>query len=56
MSQDIPLTIAFLAGIFSFLSPCVLPIVPGFMSYILGKSFTDIQGTSNLNKLKLPLF
>ena len=53
MTQDIPLTIAFLAGIFSFLSPCVLPIVPGFMSYILGKSFADIQNTSNLNKLKL---
>jgi len=53
MTQDIPLTIALLAGIFSFLSPCVLPIVPGFMSYILGKSFADIQNTSNLNKLKL---
>jgi len=53
MTQDVPLTIAFLAGIFSFLSPCVLPIVPGFMSYILGKSFSDIQNTSKLNKLKL---
>ena len=46
MSQDIPLTIAFLAGIFSFLSPCVLPIVPGFISYIVGKSFADLQNTS----------
>jgi cytochrome c-type biogenesis protein len=53
MTQDIPLTIAFLAGVFSFLSPCVLPIVPGFMSYILGKSFSDIQNTSKLNKLRL---
>ena len=53
MTQDIPLTIAFLAGIFSFLSPCVLPIVPGFMSYILGKSFSDIQNTSKINKLRL---
>ena len=53
MTQDVPLTIAFLAGIFSFLSPCVLPIVPGFMSYILGKSFSDIQNTSKLNKLRL---
>ena len=53
MSQDIPLTIAFLAGIFSFLSPCVLPIVPGFMFCILAKSFADIQSTSNLNKLKV---
>ena len=53
MSQDIPLTIAFLAGIFSFLSPCVLPIVPGFISYIVGKSFADLQNTSEKNSLKL---
>ena len=53
MTQDVPLTIAFLAGIFSFLSPCVLPIVPGFISYILGKSFSDLEGSSVLNKLKL---
>tara|TARA_Y100001935_G_scaffold244594_1_gene237193 strand:+ start:872 stop:1600 length:729 start_codon:yes stop_codon:yes gene_type:complete len=53
MTQNVPLTIAFLAGIFSFLSPCVLPIVPGFISYILGKSFSDIQDSSVINKLKL---
>jgi len=43
MTQDIPFIIAFLAGVFSFLSPCVLPIVPGFISYIVGKSFSDLQ-------------
>ena len=53
MTQEIPLTIAFLAGIFSFLSPCVLPIVPGFISYIVGKSFSDIQNNSKKNNLKL---
>ena len=53
MTQDIPLTIAFLAGVFSFLSPCVLPIVPGFISYIVGKSFSDIQNSSKVNSLKL---
>ncbi len=53
MPQDIPLTIAFLAGIFSFLSPCVLPIVPGFVSYVLGKSFSDLQNSSGVNNLKL---
>ena len=52
MVQDIPLTLAFLAGILSFLSPCVLPIVPGFISYIVGKSFADLQNSS-VNKLKL---
>ncbi len=53
MSQDIPLIIAFLAGVFSFLSPCVLPIVPGFISYIVGKSYSDLQNTSKLEQLKL---
>ena len=53
MTQEIPLTIAFLAGVFSFLSPCVLPIVPGFVSYIVGKSFSDLQNSSKKDNLKL---
>ena len=53
MTQEIPFTIAFLAGVFSFLSPCVLPIVPGFMSYIVGKSFSDLQNSSKKDNLKL---
>ncbi|HZA19228.1 MAG TPA: cytochrome c biogenesis protein CcdA, partial [Actinomycetota bacterium] len=28
--------IAFLAGVVSFLSPCVLPLVPGYLSYMSG--------------------
>ena len=53
MTQEIPFTIAFLAGVFSFLSPCVLPIVPGFISYIVGKSFGDLQKSSKKEHLKL---
>ena len=53
MTQEIPFTIAFLAGVFSFLSPCVLPIVPGFISYIVGKSFSDLQNSSKKENLKL---
>ncbi len=53
MIEEIPFTIAFLAGVFSFLSPCVLPIVPGFISYIVGKSFSDIQNNSRQDNLKL---
>ncbi len=47
MTQDISFLISFLAGILSFLSPCVLPIVPGFISYIVGKSFSDLQKNSS---------
>ena len=53
MTQEIPFTIAFLAGVFSFLSPCVLPIIPGFISYIVGKSFSDLKHNSKKDNLKL---
>jgi len=34
--------VAFLAGLISFLSPCVLPLIPGYISYISGTSFDKI--------------
>lgn len=35
---DIGISVALLAGLVSFLSPCVLPIVPGFLAYLAGTS------------------
>ena len=35
-------SIAFLAGLISFLSPCVLPLIPGYISYISGTSFDKL--------------
>jgi cytochrome c-type biogenesis protein len=35
---QISITIAFIAGFFSFLSPCVLPLIPGFLAYLAGTS------------------
>jgi len=40
--MTITLPIAFLAGLISFLSPCVLPLIPGYISYISGASFDKI--------------
>ena len=37
------LTVAFLAGLISFLSPCVLPLIPGYISYISGTSLDKIK-------------
>jgi len=37
------LGVAFLGGLFSFLSPCVLPMVPSYIFYITGLSFEDVQ-------------
>jgi len=36
MTEPISLVTAFLAGVISFVSPCVLPIVPGYLSFISG--------------------
>ena len=36
------LYIAFLAGLISFLSPCVLPLIPGYFSYISGTTFDKL--------------
>lgn len=33
---DIPLVVSFIAGLVSFLSPCVLPIIPGYLAYLAG--------------------
>ena len=40
--QDISFTLVFLAGILSFLSPCVLPLIPSYVSFITGISFRDL--------------
>ena len=34
---------AFLAGIVSFMSPCVLPLVPGYVSYVAGHSLDELR-------------
>src|SRR5512144_2630419 len=36
------LPVALLAGVVSFLSPCVLPLVPGYVSYVTGLSGVDL--------------
>ena len=41
------LSIAFLAGLISFLSPCVLPLIPGYISYISGTSLEKLIKTKN---------
>ena len=34
---------AFAAGVISFLSPCVLPLVPGYVSFVAGSSLEDLR-------------
>src|SRR4051812_38896137 len=41
---NITVWVAFLAGLLSFLSPCVLPLVPGYVSLISGVSIDHLKG------------
>jgi len=38
---NIPLVFAFIAGLISFLSPCVLPLIPGYLAYLAGSSTAE---------------
>ncbi len=48
--------IAFGAGFISFLSPCVLPLVPGYISFISGISLNELIENKKVNLLPLILF
>ncbi|MDB4613837.1 cytochrome c biogenesis protein CcdA [Candidatus Pelagibacter sp.] len=52
----IELFIAFGAGLISFLSPCVLPLIPGYVSFISGQSLQEILKSKKINILPLILF
>ncbi|TYC53084.1 cytochrome c biogenesis protein CcdA [Rhodobacterales bacterium] len=41
---DVSLSAAFLAGLLSFVSPCVLPIVPPYLCYLAGVSVDELKG------------
>lgn len=45
--ESVGILTAFIFGLLSFLSPCVLPIVPGYLSFISGITFEDLQSTEN---------
>ena len=50
------LLIAFSAGLISFLSPCVLPLIPGYISFISGQSLNELLESRKINLLPLILF
>ena len=52
----IEILIAFGAGLISFLSPCVLPLIPGYVSFISGQSLQEILKSKQINFLPLVLF
>ncbi|MEY4504942.1 MAG: hypothetical protein RL154_1239 [Pseudomonadota bacterium] len=52
-----PFLVSFLAGLLTFASPCVLPLIPAYMSYISGLSIKDLSGQngdiSTVQRLKV---
>ncbi len=45
--------IAFFAGLSSFLSPCILPIIPGFLSYLASTTIRQAQGDTAIKSKEL---
>ncbi len=52
-SADITFWIAFSAGILSFFSPCVLPLIPSYLTYITGISFGQLKDAHPTAKVRL---
>jgi cytochrome c-type biogenesis protein len=52
----IELLIALGAGLISFLSPCVLPLIPGYISYISGSSLNELLERKNINIIPIIFF
>lgn len=49
---DINVFVAFAAGIFSFLSPCVLPLIPSYLSFVSGVSLDEMRTDQALMRVR----
>ncbi|MBI5327568.1 MAG: sulfite exporter TauE/SafE family protein [Deltaproteobacteria bacterium] len=52
MTQEVSIPIAFLFGLLSFVSPCVLPLVPSYISFVTGISFEELSSENGSKELK----
>ncbi len=50
--ENVSLLTAFFAGILSFLSPCVLPLIPGYISFISGESIQALRNSQEIKKTR----
>ena len=53
MNESVGFPIAFVAGVLSFLSPCVLPLVPSYLSFVTGMSLEDMREGSHRRRVLL---
>lgn len=52
MSNEVTLIAAFVAGFLSFISPCVLPLIPGYVSFVSGVSLEDMRGDAAVSSAR----
>ncbi len=50
MEKELSLLIVFAAGLLSFLSPCVLPLIPGYIAFVSGLSIDDMTERGSTGK------
>jgi cytochrome c-type biogenesis protein len=56
MDQNVTLLAAFAAGFLSFVSPCVLPLIPGYISFVSGVSLEEMRGDSAVRATRSQVF
>ncbi|MFQ5585574.1 MAG: cytochrome c biogenesis CcdA family protein, partial [Thermodesulfobacteriota bacterium] len=56
MTENVSITFAFLGGLLSFVSPCVLPLVPAYISFVTGISFEELTNSSDERGIKKTIF
>jgi len=55
-TESISITAAIVAGLLSFFSPCVLPLVPVYLAYMTGTAATEVSGSGRIKSLLHALF
>ena len=53
VGTDVTIWIAFTAGLLSYFSPCVLPLIPSYLTYISGLSFAELKDSDAGSKVRL---
>lgn len=51
--NEVSYPLSFAAGVLSFLSPCVLPLVPSYLTFITGMSFDELTSAENRKRARL---
>lgn len=52
MNENLSYTVAFTAGFLTYLSPCLLPLIPSFIAYITGMSFGDLKDSEKRGEVR----